>query len=346
MKVKKKGVIVYSIIKIVVSVSFALLLLWFAKEKGSQIDFEKVYLAHDVALTIDALHGIPGNAIVDYDNKYIQQFKNRYDISVIPYLVHVSRHSENAGNYVGAFPAESVQGLESTYPYGGSSAYPLMISLQAPSYFAFILSNGKIDVVTKREIIETGCTQIQTSADITQQIILFEPGHYASDKGNTGMGLEEYRITKQIADSAVMQCKAKGYQCRAVQQQELSAKISEIKDTNKNMIISIHIGSSESGQNEAIIRFPSSDEKSSKLSCIMANKLRPDFYSVTANSIDINSIKDEDPLKVLGSASPGPALSLEMGNINDNVKEKFFSNPDNVNKAASDIIAAIEEYYK
>lgn len=330
MRLKKRGTItLFTIIEVAVGIGFALVLLNYAYEKGKGIDFERVYLSKDIALTIDALHGVSGNALVDYENSYMQQFKQQYDIQIANSIVGVSE--------------QKTPDLRSTYPYGQVDAYPIDILLKAPSYLAFILKNRRIEIsVTASSSGATGCSQIDTSAEISRQALLFEPGHYGKDKGNIAGSLEEYKLTKQIADNLKMLCTAKGYDCRLVQQQDLDSKISEIKDTQKNMFISIHIGSSASGSNPSTISFRTGDEKSSKLSCLIANKLRGNFDPVNTKQIDMKNIGENDDLKVIEAALPNPSLSIEIGNID---RKDFFNDPNNIANAAASILEGIEEYY-
>lgn len=329
MRLKKRGFLatVYAGMEILVGVAFAYFLLRYAYDRGAGLDFERVYLAHDIALTINALHGIPGNALVDYDNGYMQQYNRQYDILVKGSTVRVSVSTD--------------ADLSSAYIFGRVDPYPIDADIKSPHYLSFSEQNGKIEIsTTKTAAAATGCPQTDTSADIKQQILLFEPGHYSGEKGNAADNLEEYKITKQIADNIDLLCKAKGYKCKFVQQQDINSKKSEIKDTAKNMFISIHVGSSSSGS-PAVLSIPVSDDKSSKLACILANSLRQDFSPISIEKVDIKSIKKDD-LNVLEPALPAPAISIEIGSINN---ADFFTKQNNIAGIASSIIKGIEDYY-
>ena len=90
MRAKKRGFTYYTGIEVLIGVMVALMLLKYAYDKGTGLDFERMYLAKDITLTINALHGVPGDAFVDYENKYMQQFKQKYDIKVKGSTVSVS----------------------------------------------------------------------------------------------------------------------------------------------------------------------------------------------------------------------------------------------------------------
>ena len=330
MRLEKRGFIIYTIIKIVVGVSFALLLLWYAYEKGTGVDFERTYLAKDIALTIDALYGVPGNAVVDYDNRYMEQFNPRYDIHVAGSIVEVYSHT--------------APDLVSTYPYGEVAAYPINILLERPSYLAFVLQNGRIGISQTATAAQlTGCPEADTKADIKAMTLLFEPGQYEGEKGNVKDDLEEHKLTRQIANTIEILCTVKGYTCKFIQQQDLGTKTSEIKDTKKDVFISIHIGSADQSKNPAIITAPLADVKSSKLTCLMSNRFRKDFDPVETQIADVSKAGENDDIKVLQAAMPAPSVRVEIANIN---RADFLKDPNNLADIASGIIESIEEYYK
>ncbi|MBU0536129.1 MAG: N-acetylmuramoyl-L-alanine amidase [Nanoarchaeota archaeon] len=321
---KKRGFIIYSILKVAIGVGFALLLLWYAVEKGKGLDFERVYLSKDIALTINGIYGMPADVLLDYENGYMEQFERKYDIAAGNSIVEVSVHDASH--------------LSATYPYGEVLTRRVDSFLEEPNYLAFVLRSGKITMTKSREAIaQMGCPSLYTGAEINQVTLLFEPGE-TQGEGNKEGDLEEYIITKQIADVIRILCTAQGLNCRIVQQQDIDAKLTEIQSTQKDLLVSIHIGSTDASRNPAAIRYITGDQRSEKLACLLSNLLIEDFKPVEIKKVEPTT--SDKKLQVLKGVSP--AVSIELSNLK---KTSYITDPDKIAMMASSILNSIKAYY-
>ncbi|MBD3314094.1 hypothetical protein GF345_06640 [Candidatus Woesearchaeota archaeon] len=324
MRSKKRGFALWSIIKIAVGIGFAVLLMNYAVDQGKGLDFERVYLSKDIALTVNGLYGMPADVLLDYENEYMEQFEREYNIA--------------AGNSIIEVEVNGSPHLSTTYPYGEVLTRRIDTFLETPDYLAFVLRNGKITITKSREATaQIGCPTIYTGGEIKEASLMFEPGEDHGEGYSEG-DLEEYQLTRQIADALSILCSVDSLDCRIVQQQDIDSKLREIRSAQKDLLVSIHIGSADVSRNPAIIRYIAGDLKSEKLACLISNILRDDFDPVEIREVDAGT--SDKKLQVLEGTSP--AVSLEIGNIK---KRDFMTDPGKRTLIASAIIGGIKAYY-
>ncbi|MCX8147251.1 MAG: N-acetylmuramoyl-L-alanine amidase [Candidatus Woesearchaeota archaeon] len=332
----KGGFILYEGFELLFAAAVILLVFGFVYRAGTGIDFEKVYVANDIALTLNALYGVAGDVRLDYEN---------------PYMVKFTEEVKNSKVYV--YDESIEKGV--FYPFVQSKSSILNAKFIKPNYLLFTRLSGNIGISQTRMSLEkAACPDFNTKADIKKAKIIIDPGHSEQEKGFTENGFEEYKITKQIADSTKLLCKSKGYDCYILQQGDLKNRLMQIKDITPNeadliLVVSVHLGSDplKKESNPLKIYAPSGYIRSEKLACLIKNKFVGNFDSVDIEKINLNALSDADPLLALNPwkelPDVFPAVQVEVGNI---YNKGYFQNANNIALISSSIIYGIEEYYK
>ncbi len=328
----KKGTItIYQAFQLLFAGIIIILLLNFAHRAGTGVQFERVYVAHDMALNLNALYAVPGDVVLDHDQGMASPYFSKFTERINKGIVEVYG-TENTTS-------------RTTYLYAQSKSSVIDKEFTNPSYLSFMRQNGKVIVSeTKTATAGSACPIIDTKGDVMEKRIIIEPGQHAGNPGKNSQNREEYKLTDRIARTIKLLCEGRGYECIILQQGPLEDKIAELRDSSADVLVSIQIGDSEEHDNPLLVKHPLGREKSKKLACIISNNAGESFDKITTEDVDTSKLEEDNERILLPSTEEGgfPAVMLEIGNI----RNADSLSPNSISKAASLVLQSIEDYYR
>lgn len=327
---KKRGAetltLVYAL-ELIAGVVIALLIIHVATSYGKGEAINKKYLAKDLALQLNTLYAIPGNAyIINSENmgKFSIRFTNEF--------VEVYE-----------FEKDPTRGL---YPYVRTENSNLDVNFDKPNQLVLVKDGDKIKIQeTIPEFSRSTCPDVNTK-DLnwrTNKKIIIDPGHgYES-----GKEVEESKITTNIVSSLTVYLIDANYKLTRDGNYDLSVndRLETIKNENPDAIISIHIGSYSEDKNIVYAYVPKNSDKERenwKLACLISNQLTEKF-GIETKIIreDISSLKYDDPKQVLKFPDK-VSVMLEIGNIQNEEGKEMLKN---IVEISNSIYEGIGAYY-
>ncbi len=330
---KKRGAetltLVYAL-ELIAGVIIALLIIHVATSFGKGEAINKKYLAKDLALQLNTLYAIPGNA----------------------YIVN----SENMGKFSIRFTNEFVEVYEfekdptrGIYPYVKTENSNLDVNFDKPKQLVLVKDGNKIIVQeTIPEFKKVSCPEINTK-DLnwrTNKKIIIDPGHGYDEKSAK---LEESKITTDITDSLKAQFLGSKYKLTRDGNYDLSVndRLGRIENENPDMVISLHVGNYPDKDNIVYAYVPKTSDKERenwKLACLILNQLTEEFDIDETKIIreDISKLNPNDPKQVLKFDNK-VSVMLEIGNIKSEKSKEMLKD---IVQISGSIYQGIKDYYE
>lgn len=331
---KKRGAetltLVYAL-ELIAGVVIALLIIHVATSYGKGEAINKKYLAKDMALQLNTLYAIPGNAyIVNSEN--MEKFSIRFTEEIVE---------------VYEFEKDPTRGI---YPYVRTANSKLDINFDKPKQLVLIKDGNEIKVQeTIPEFKKITCPEVNTK-DLNWRAnknIIIDPGHGYDEES---VKLKESDITTNIADSLTVHLWGTNYKLTRDWNYAVTVndRLDIIESEKADMIISIHIGSYSDKDNIVYAYIPKNSDKERenwKLACLILNSLNEKF-DIDETKIIRENIKDlesTDPKQIL-KFSDKVSVLLEIGNLQSKKGQDMLKNI--VQISNSMYYDGIKEYYE
>ncbi|MBI4150100.1 N-acetylmuramoyl-L-alanine amidase [Candidatus Woesearchaeota archaeon] len=346
----KRGAIelpLYDIIEVVMAVAVMLTFYNHAIASGKNLEWEKHYLASDIALTIDAAQAVTGNLLYAY---VPQSIRDRAKLSgsgqlgvavtvgskIVSYAVPaLGTAAGTIGSYalgyylgqswlvLGLTPLETsqyyfdiangivtvgdlkkidsktVQGSTAS-AYFSPSQLQITGSLTNPPFVAITRVNQDIGFIADPMAMQVAfCPVVDTAGTLSQKTIIIDPG--------------DQPVTNNIADMIKALCPS----CRVLPQLSLKEKLDQLQQLQPDLIVSLVLGEdpgdkNEENDNSVIALIPIDSSKSSKLGCMISNKLVgvPLFETMRVLPVDIASLPEDSPKMILRQEIPSVMIQI------------------------------------
>ncbi len=329
-----------------VAVLVLLYLLWFVNGLGSDLTFEKKYLATDIALTMDSLLASRDNVVLyylpqrkEFNPKFNYDFKkNRITV------YQESKPESSAGKYF--FTSDpSIKLKEITLSFKPPFVLPRFAKIGNK-----ILVDDVHDPKHNINILLLSCPEKK----FEYGNITLDPGHGFNEDLNQGSEgfttnkLKEYVLTREISSIAKI---LDTYQFLGdlTRDSDIDLSIDDRRTRIQDSLISVHVGSYSNFDNiiKAYVNYDSYAQKASlKLACELVNEVSSALIDKKIKITGIAVIpvipaqKSDKEFSIL--VQDKPAVMLEIGNIN--VPDTF--SQENKKAIASAIIEGIKNAQK
>lgn len=312
-------------------VNFILLKIAYTGAKSTKFNME--FFVNDVGLMTDTIYAVPGDVDYDYRKRPSKfMFDFRPD-SLYVYTPVETAKSNMEGNLSSKWSTYSYL-FRTEKPFVKKFMFPPMLSFKKRGSMLEISQTGTFD---DKEF----CPDIDTSRDITKEVITIDPGYYVSNLGTETMQ-DRFEVNTMIADSIMVLCRSHFLNCKVLRQAPMDEKLAEINlEPKPNLIVSIHTGSYSNPDDKPFkATYTIGSPKSEKLACLISNQFRRDYVVLEPDQITPYTKLDGDYQKIL--REDVPSIIAEVGNIKNSV---MFSQASSINEIASAIVKGIEAYY-
>lgn len=291
------------------------------------LNFQKLYIAGDIALTLDAIHGLAGDVLFYYGEN-----TSKYNIEISEGVVRVSNSTDS----------EMKDSVSREYAPLGSSA--IEKKFYSEEKLSITKTGNQIDMTAGyKESGKVLCPIVDTSGDITKMDIVIDPA---------GEDDKIKKATAGIADKIGVRCSS----CRALKQTPLKEKKEQL--AKPSMVVSIDIIKADTGRTGTestetgadkkdsgkkaaayAAAYVNNNAKSEKIGCLIVNKLAEGgkITSAEVRRIDFGEL-DEDNPKTIASHETGVVVYI-------GTSTEEFSDAE-LQDFAARINEAINEYYK
>jgi len=315
----KRGVerTLYDAMEIVLAVGILLLFWNNAVHAGQNPEWEKRYLAADLALTIDAAHAVPGNIIYVYIPQGIEEGVTKKDrvawywrltgpgmlvdylrdpsyrkLGIIPieisnYFFDIADGKVTVGN-VKTVMGQKQRGSATSERYIPSQLQ-IAASIDNPPFLTLTKVDENIQLFSDpKQLRVSQCPVVDTTDIISQKTIVIDPRDQA---------------TREIANMVKALCS----NCRVLPQLSLEDKLGQLE--KPDIIISLAVGTE---QNDVIASIPLDSDKSSKLGCIISNRVTfvSNFRQSRTVPVNLATLKADDPKRILQKDIPSTMIHI------------------------------------
>lgn len=343
----KRGVelTLYDAMEVVMAVAIILTFYNHAVTAGRNTDWEKRYLAGDIALTLDTATAVPGNLLYTYVPRSIleqwsdsENLYNAISTGAMAYRIHpyavpfgllIGYYWGTSWQPLGMIPLEISQYrfeiTEGEVTVGGvnlvggqlvrgssatqgfvSSQLHIAASLLNPPLLTISKMDQTIDITADPSKLRIAqCPVVDTEGILDQKTVFLDPG--------------VDQATKDIANMIGALCP----NCRVLSQGSVQDKLGQLQQAD--LIISFSLGDT-SNANDIIARIPVDAPASSKLGCLLSNRITfiPPFGNARTLPVDLASLADDDPQRILQQNVPSVMLlmgSQDMVPVIDQAKK-------------------------
>jgi hypothetical protein len=305
---------------IFVAVLVLFYLLWFVHGLGSDMSFEKKFLATDMALTVDSLLASRDNVILYYlpqSGDYMPEFNYLFDKNVVT-VFESSKDEGTAGSYYFTSDPSVRFGWAALKP-GVSSVLPRFYRLGN----SFAVDDAHAAARKKINMHALSCPE----QGYDYGSIAFDPAHgfdaklNAGDRGFSAGLLNEFELTREIGNFVKVLDIGKLFGV-FTRDSDVVLSVDDRKRMVVDSVVSLHIGSVKSGDVfvKAYVNYGSKRiSESLKLACELAN-------AVSSALVDANvKVFGVAVIPVIPANEGGqfgilvedrPAVLLEVGNVN------------------------------
>lgn len=330
---KKRGAETLTLVhalELIAGVVIALLIIHVATSFGKGEAINKKYLAKDMALQLNALYAVPGNAYIVNSEKM-----GKFSIRFTGEFVEVAQ-----------FEGDPTRGI---YPYVSTGNSKLDINFDKPNQLVLVKDGDNIKIQeTIPEFKKVVCPEVDTKDLNWRQIkkIIIDAGHGYDEKS---VKSEESKITTDITSSLIVNLLDANYKLTRDGNYDLSLyeRLEIIADENPDMMISINIGNHPDKENTvyAYIQKNTKERESWKLACLILNKFNENFDIDEAKikRIDIKDLDLGDPKQILKFPDK-VSVVLEIGNIKNEKGKEMLKDIVEISNAI--YYGGIKEYYE
>jgi N-acetylmuramoyl-L-alanine amidase len=335
---KKRGDLsIYFVIEILAAIFVVYILISVAESYGTYDVFEQMRLSRKLAMQVNALNTLAGNAyLVDDDtSKYeIKFYKDRVDVF-----------------------KENTDILKSSYSFVNNKNSILDYSFVKSNKLVLIKDGNKIKVSTKiPDKFSVKDFSLNTKDENWEKkIILIDPGHGGNpdnirnpgDFGNVNNELKESEITFNIANS-LSQLMGNVRLTRISDEYGPTTKqrLDEIDKLQPEITVSLHISSKDDESNDVLAYINIESEKklqSKKLATLILEEMAKQLDITNTNIIPlfIDDLDKNDPKMILNNNNV--TVYLEIGNIKSQKGVDMFKK--DIPKIVNSINNAIIKYF-
>lgn len=329
---KKRGAetltLVYAL-ELIAGVVIALLIIHVATSYGKGEAINKKYLAKDLALQLNTLYAVPGNAyIVNSEN--MEKFSIRFNNEFVE---------------VYEFEKDPTRGI---YPYVRTENSKLDLNFDKPKQLVLVKDGPTIEIQeTIPEFKKSTCPDVNTK-DLNwrnNKNIMIDPGHgYKPGKESEDEAKTAMDIATSLKHAKLWESNHKLTRDGNVDL-PVDDRLYIIERDNPHMIISIHIGSYSNDINTVKAYIPKNpkEKENWKLACLILNQLTEKFEidETKIIRIKIEELSFDDPKQVLKFPDK-VSVMLEIGNIQSEKGKEMLKH---IVKISNSIHDGIEEYY-
>src|SRR3989344_7111754 len=315
-------------------VAYAYMKIAYTGAKSTKFNME--FFVNDVGLMTDAIYAVPGSVEYDYrknPSKFIFDFRENALYVYTP--VETAKINLNEKNISSKWSSYNYL-FRAENPFVKGFIFPLILSFKKTGTILEISATGAFKE-------EEYCPSIDTAADIKEKNIYIDPGQSPEDKGHESASAREFEITARIAESLNVLCRSHSLKCTLLAQKKTSEKVKELSlaKPRPDLIISIHIGRYNNPEDKPFkAMFALGSDKAEKLSCIMGNKFRKNYFVFEPVKVDAGVIAENDYRALLSKSTD--SMILEIGNMNN---PQNFDQNDDINGIADNILKGLEDYY-